>query len=59
MSYCLSIRSAAEADIEEAAQWYDDRQSRLCEPFVDEVDRALAGALENPLGFPNHLSALR
>jgi hypothetical protein len=59
MSYRLSIRSAAEVDIAEAAQWYDDRQSRLGEAFIDEVDRALARVLKNPLGFPSHLSALR
>ena len=52
MSYRLSICSAAEADIAEAAQWYDDRQPGLGEAFVDEVDRALARVLENPLAFP-------
>ena len=52
MSYRLSIRSAAEAGIAEAARWYDDRQPGLGEAFVDEVDRTLARALENPLAFP-------
>jgi toxin ParE1/3/4 len=52
MSYRLSIRSAAEADIAEAAHWYDDRQPGLGEVFVNEVDRALARVLENPLAFP-------
>jgi len=52
MSYRLSIRSAAEADIAETAHWYDDRQPGLGEAFVGEVDRALARVLENPLAFP-------
>jgi hypothetical protein len=34
MSYRLQIRLAAEADVAEAAQWYDQRQPGLGEKFV-------------------------
>ena len=52
MSYRLKIRQAAEADVAEAAQWYNQRQPGLGEKFIREVDRAIARALENPLAFP-------
>ena len=39
MSYRLKIRLAAEADVAEAAQWYDQRQPGLGEKFVREVDQ--------------------
>ena len=52
MSYRLSLRSAAEADIAEAARWYGARQPGLGEAFIDEVARALARVLENPFAFP-------
>ena len=52
MSYRLRIRLAAEADVAEAAQWYDQRQVGLGEKFVREVDRAIARVVENPLAFP-------
>lgn len=51
MSYRLSLRSAAEAGIAEAAQRYDDRQPDLGEAFIDEADRALARVLKNPFAF--------
>jgi toxin ParE1/3/4 len=51
MSYRLQIRLAAEADVAEAAQWYDQRQPGLGEKFVREVDQAIARVLENPLAF--------
>ena len=52
MSYRLSLRSAAEADIAEAARWYGARQPGLGEAFIDEVDRALVRVLENLFAFP-------
>ena len=52
MSYRLRIRLAAEADVAEAAQWYDQRQPGLGEKFIREVDQAIARVLENPLAFP-------
>ena len=52
MSYRLKIRLAAEADVAEAAQWYNQRQAGLGEKFLREVDQAIARILENPLAFP-------
>jgi hypothetical protein len=52
MIYRLQVRLAAEADVVEAAEWYDQRQSGLGEKFVREVDQALARVVENPLAFP-------
>ena len=49
MSYRLQVRLAAEADVAEAAQWYNDRQLGLGEKFVIEVDQAIVRILENPL----------
>ena len=52
MSYRLRIRLAAEADVAEAAQWYNERQLGLGEKFIREVDQAIVRILENPLAFP-------
>jgi toxin ParE1/3/4 len=52
MSYRLRIRLAAEADVAEAAQWYNERQVGLGEKFVREVDQAIGRILENPFAFP-------
>jgi plasmid stabilization system protein ParE len=52
MSYRLKIRLAAEADMAEAAQWYNQRWPGLGEKFLREVDQAIARVLENPLAFP-------
>ena len=51
MSYRLRIRLAAEADVAEAAQWYNERQLGLGEKFIRKVDQAIARILENPLAF--------
>jgi toxin ParE1/3/4 len=51
MSYRLNIRPAAEADVAEAARWYDQRQQGLGDEFVGEVDQAIVRVLENPLAF--------
>jgi hypothetical protein len=52
MSYRLRIRLAAEVDVAEAAQWYNERQLGLGEKFIREVDEAIVRILENPLAFP-------
>ena len=48
MSYRPQVRQVAEADVAEAAQWYDQRQIGLGEKFVREVDQAIARVVENP-----------
>jgi toxin ParE1/3/4 len=48
----LENRLAAEADVAEAAQWYNERKLGLGEKFLREVDQAVVRILENPLAFP-------
>jgi hypothetical protein len=39
MSYRLRIRLAAEVDVAEAAQWYNERQRGLGEKFIEKLMR--------------------
>jgi plasmid stabilization system protein ParE len=48
MSLRAIIREAAEADIAEAALWYQNQQSGLGEDFVSEIRAAITSAAENP-----------
>jgi len=50
MSRRLIIRSVAEADITDAALWYDEREPGLGLELVEEVQAAALRALANPLG---------
>jgi plasmid stabilization system protein ParE len=52
MSCGPRIRPEAEADVTEAALWYNQRQVGLGEKFLTEVDRAVTRVLENPRAFP-------
>jgi hypothetical protein len=52
MSYRLRIHLAAEVDVAEAAQWYNERQLGLGEKFIREVDEAIVRILDNTLAFP-------
>ena len=38
--------------MEEAAQWYNERQLGLGEKFIRDVDEAIVRILENPLASP-------
>ncbi len=49
MSHRLSIRPEAEADMTEAFEWYEERQSALGYEFLAEVHAALRAIAENPL----------
>jgi len=49
MSRRLIVRLEAEADILEAAAWYEGRQAGLGSEFVDEIRQASQRALERPL----------
>jgi plasmid stabilization system protein ParE len=51
MSHRLNIRPEAEADVVEAALWYEQQNLGLGEEFVTEVDQAIRRILENPLSF--------
>jgi plasmid stabilization system protein ParE len=47
------VRPLAEADIENAARWYDDERPGLAERFLSDVHRTFARIRERPLQFPS------
>ena len=49
MSYRLVIRPAALADIQEAAEWYDDQDQGLGKDFARAVFEAIDSLPANPL----------
>jgi len=49
----LIVRPEAEADIVEAALWYDERATGLGLDLMREVGLASVRAVENPLLFPH------
>jgi toxin ParE1/3/4 len=48
----VSVRPKAEAESQEAAQWYEERSSGLGIAFLKIVEQALAEISENPFRFP-------
>jgi toxin ParE1/3/4 len=48
MAHRLIIRAEAEADISDAATWYNNRQSGLGKEFLEQVEISLNRAKENP-----------
>jgi toxin ParE1/3/4 len=52
MTYRLIIRPEAEADLREAADWYERRVSGLGEKFIAAVDALLDSITDNPLQHP-------
>ena len=52
MSRRFIVRPLAEADLEDAARWYDDERAGLAERFLSDVDRTFARIRERPLQFP-------
>jgi plasmid stabilization system protein ParE len=52
MSRRLIVRREAEADITEAALWYDEREAGLGWELTLEVRAAIRRALEHPLLYP-------
>jgi hypothetical protein len=46
------IRPLAEADLDRAASWYDDEQSGLGLPFLNDVDQIFGRIREMPRQFP-------
>jgi toxin ParE1/3/4 len=51
MSYRLVIRPTAEADISDAALWYQKQEEGLGSDFLAAVDAAMKRALVNPRQF--------
>ncbi|CAN5796825.1 hypothetical protein BH20VER1_BH20VER1_00520 [soil metagenome] len=52
MSRRLIVRAEAEADVTEAALWYDGRETGLGSELVLEVRAAIRRAVENPAHYP-------
>jgi plasmid stabilization system protein ParE len=48
----LSVSPRAEAEIQEAAQWYEGRAQGLGAAFLEIVEQALSAVEESPLRFP-------
>src|SRR5689334_16968864 len=51
MSGRLIVRPEAEADISDAAMWYDSREPGFGLELVSEVQSAIARAMKNPESF--------
>ena len=51
MSYALTIRPAAEADIREAALWYESQRIGLSEDFFDDLIATMTYLESAPLSF--------
>src|SRR5438128_1929319 len=51
MSHRLIIRPEAEADIDEAASWYEEQREGLGDEFLRAVDECLARIVEYPLAY--------
>lgn len=47
------LRPAAERDIAEAIEWYDQQQSGLGDEFLARVEAVFARIAERPNGFPS------
>jgi plasmid stabilization system protein ParE len=52
MSRRFIVRPLAEADLENAAGWYDEERPGLATRFFSEVDQTFARIRERPLQFP-------
>lgn len=48
MSYSLTIRSEAEADLADAKTWYEQRRKGLSEDFLLCIEESLAKIRRNP-----------
>ncbi len=48
----LSVSPRAEAEIQDAARWYEGRVQGLGAAFLEIVEQALSAVEENPLRFP-------
>ena len=46
------VRPLAEADLEDAARWYEDERSGLVDRFLGDVNQTFSRIRERPLQFP-------
>jgi hypothetical protein len=49
MAHRLIVRPPAEADLENAARWYENEQPGLAARFFSDVDRTFGRIRERPL----------
>ena len=59
MALRLIVRPHAEADIDDAAGWYEAEQAGLGSRFLLDVELVLERAAEAPLQFPEFLPGVR
>jgi plasmid stabilization system protein ParE len=52
MARGLIVRPLAEADLEQAARWYDEEQAGLGSRFLSDVDQVFGRIRERPHQFP-------
>ncbi len=52
MSLKVYLRTKAEADLEDAAEWYEKQREGLGQEFLDDVLRAFETIAENPNLYP-------
>lgn len=52
MSLALRVRSEAEQDLEDAAEWYEEQRTGLGREFLDEIFRSLRQVAEHPKLYP-------
>lgn len=48
----VRLRQEAEADLSDAARWYEERQPGLGSEFLDEVRRSLSSIADHPGLYP-------
>jgi len=53
------VRPLAEADLDDAARWYQDERASLTERFLRDVDRTFVRIRERPLQFPAVINDVR
>ena len=59
MTRRLIVRPLAEADLEDAARWYEDERAGLAERFLSDVNRTFARIRARPLQFPAVINDVR
>jgi plasmid stabilization system protein ParE len=52
VSFEVTFRPEAEADLEDAAVWYESQRTGLGHSFLDEVESLTRTLAEQPLAFP-------
>ena len=59
MARAFIVRPLAEADIDSAAQWYENERPGLAARFLTDLDRTFTRIEERPLQFPTIADGIR